>query len=120
MNFVGRITKEAIISNLKDDRKVVNFTIAINDYKRKGSEQGVKVATFINCSYWISTAIAGQLTTGTLVELTGRLYVSPYLSMQNEAKASLNCHVNTIKIHQFSKAEKSKKEKEETIDDLPF
>ena len=124
MNFVGRITKDAVVSTVKDDRKVVNFTVALNDYyKPKGSEQGVKVTTFINCSYWISPAIALQLTKGSLVEINGRLHASAYVGFDKEAKASLNCHANSIKIHQFMKSDVSSKsvvKKEEPVDDLPF
>ena len=126
MNFVGRITRDAIVQSLKDERKVVNFSVAVNDYyKPKGKEQGVKVTQFINCSYWISTAIAERLTKGSLVEISGRLYVNAYTGADNEAKASLNCHVNSIKIHSRKAANsetdsKKKKEKEEVIEDLPF
>lgn len=131
MNFVGRITKDAVVTQLKDERKVVNFSVALNDYyKPKGQEQGVKVTTFVNCSYWISTTIAERLTKGALVEIAGRIYVNAYMSTGNEAKASLNCHVNSIKIHQSTKQEtmnesqdgkqsRSSKKKEVT-DDLPF
>ena len=41
MEIVGRITKDAVVSQLKDERKVVNFSIAINDYyKPKNSGWG--------------------------------------------------------------------------------
>jgi len=75
MILIGRLTKNATTTTLKDERKVVvNFSIAINNwYKPKGSEKGVKVTTFVNCSYWLSTAIATRLTKGSLVELSGRL-----------------------------------------------
>ena len=37
MNIIGRITRDAVVKQLKDDRKVVNFSIVINDYfKPKG------------------------------------------------------------------------------------
>ena len=56
MELVGRITKDALINQLKDERKVVNFSIAVNDYyKPKNSEEGVKITTYLNCSYWISS-----------------------------------------------------------------
>jgi len=32
MTIVGRITKDAVVNRLKDERKVVNFSIAMNDY----------------------------------------------------------------------------------------
>ena len=101
MLIIGRITKDAVVNQLKDDREVVNFSVAINDYyKTKGSEQGVKTTTFVNCSYWISSKIAARLTKGTLVELNGRISVNAWLDKEGNPKGSLNCHVNNITIHQ--------------------
>ncbi len=131
MELVGRITKDAVVNQLKDERKVVNFSIAINDYyKPKNSEEGVKITTYVNCSYWISSKIAERLTKGTLIEINGRAYANAYIGTDGVAKASLNCHVNSIKIHSFGKHENDfVKENSETItnkiqqeatEDLPF
>ncbi len=122
MELVGRIVKDASIVTLKDNRKVVNFTLAVNDYyKQKGSEKGVQTTLFINCSYWISTAISERLTKGSIVELSGRLFLNAYTSHEGEAKASLNCHVNSIKVHSVSKQTDAKlKEAQSAKDDLPF
>jgi single-strand DNA-binding protein len=97
--LTGRITRDAEVSTLKDERKVVNFSIAINDsYRPKGAGELKKVVTYVNCSYWISAGIAPYLTKGTLVELCGRLSVNAYTSLSGEAKASLNFHVSNIKL----------------------
>jgi single-strand DNA-binding protein len=98
MTITGRLTKDAVVNTLPDERKVVNFSVAINDsYKPKGGER-TKVTTYCNCSYWISDKVAQYLKKGTLVELTGRIYVTPYVSKDGTANASLNCHVSNIKI----------------------
>src|ERR1051326_8541967 len=103
MTIVGRITKDAVVNTLKDERKVVNFSIAINEsYKPKGGER-TQVTTYCNCSYWVSEKIAEPLKKGTLLEVIGRIYVSVYVGTDGTAKASLNCHVNTIKIHAWPK-----------------
>ena len=124
MVLIGRLTKNAVVAQLKDDRKVVNFTLAVNDYyKPKNSEKGVTVTTFISCGYWISPKIAEWLKKGSLVEITGRLTVNAYTDMQGEAKGTLNCHVDSIKIHQQIKGEATKTEspkKEVAVNDLPF
>ncbi len=130
MELVGRITKDAVVNQLKDERKVVNFSIAVNDYyKQKNSEEGVKLTTYVNCSYWISEKIAERLTKGTLVGLSGRIYVNAYNGADGEAKASLNCHVNNIKIHSFGKQNSATvstensaniSNSEEVTDDFPF
>ncbi len=100
MEIIGRVTKDATVTKLKDERQVVNFSIAMNDYyKRKGNEEAVKITTYVNCAYWISAKIAAQLTKGKLVELYGRIGVNAYSNQQGEPKATLTFHVNSIKLH---------------------
>jgi len=126
MELVGRLTADAKVSTLKDERKVVNFSIAINDsYKPKSSEMATKITTFVNCSFWINPAIAGHLTKSTLVQLSGRIGVNTWINTEGEAKASLTFHVNTIKLH--GKGNAASKESipaaaniAEPIEDLPF
>jgi single-strand DNA-binding protein len=124
MVLIGRLTKDAVVHQLKDERKVVNFNLAAHDYyKPKNSDKAITVTTYITCAYWVSPAIAQWLKKGNLVEITGRLAVNAYKDMQGEAKGSLNCHVDSIKIHQQYKADTSKTtptEKETAQDDLPF
>ncbi|WP_018612080.1 single-stranded DNA-binding protein [Segetibacter koreensis] len=105
MEITGRITKDAVVNQLKDERQVINFTVAINDYyKPKNSLEGKRKTTFINCSYWLTSKIAQRLTKGTLVELSGRIGVNAYVDLQGEARATLTFHVNSIKIHGFGKS----------------
>ena len=126
MTITGRITKDSVVNTLKDEKKVVNFSIAINEtYKPKGGER-TKVTTYCNCSYWISKKVAAFLRKGTLVEVTGRIYVTAYVGADGTAKASLNCHVNNIKIHAWPKEVEviGKAEatpvNEEDADEVPF
>jgi single-strand DNA-binding protein len=52
MELFGRLTANATVNEIKDGRKVINFSIAINDgYKPKGTEVFKKITTFVNCSY---------------------------------------------------------------------
>jgi single-strand DNA-binding protein len=126
MEITGRLTADAKVNTLKDGRKVVNFSVAVNDsYKPKGIEQPVKITNYFNCSYWINSEIAAHLTKGTLVELYGRIGVNAWTNTEGEAKASLNFHVNNIKLHGKGNAEKKERIPEaaeitEPIDDLPF
>lgn len=100
MEIVGRLTADAKINTVKDGRQVVNFSVAVNDsYKPKGSDQPVKVTNYFNCSYWKTSAIAKHLIKGTLVEIYGRLGINAWTNAEGEAKANLNFHVNSIKLH---------------------
>lgn len=124
--FVGRITKNATVNQLKDERKVVNFDVAINDYyKSKSSGQTIQAVTYITCAYWMSPKIAERLTKGSLVEISGRLYVTAYKSFGGDVKGTLHCHVNNIKIHSQGKDELAESTqtvtpKEAVVEDLPF
>lgn len=126
MLVIGRITKDAVVKQLSDERQVVEFSIAVNDwYKPKGSDQGVKVTTYFNCSYWINTAIAERLKKSALVELYGRVSINAYNDLEGNAKGSLNFHINNIKVLQTTKQEvadsiPTAESITEPIDDLPF
>lgn len=132
MVLVGRITKDAVVNRIKNDREVVNFTVALNDwYKPKDSDESVKTTTFITCAYWMSPKIAPRLLKGALVEVSGRIYADAYIGVDSEARATIHCHVNTIKIHGSPKEatrEKGTTQKKAPVqhdpagatDDLPF
>lgn len=140
--IIGRVTKNAQINQLKNDRQVVNFSIAINDsYKTKDGERREQT-TYYNCSYWISPNVAKILTKGALVELSGRISSSAWIGKDGEIKSGLNFHTSKIKLHgggkrletgngNFNQREQSNTQSapnsknanpfaDETDDDLPF
>lgn len=127
MLFTARVIRNAEVKTVKDERQVVSFAVAINDqYKSKNSSVAVKKTLFVNCSYWVNTAVAPYLTKGTIVELEGRLSVDAYQS-GNDTKASVNAHVNSIKLHgKGGSVEATKRESVQQVvapnekDDLPF
>lgn len=125
MTIIGRLTKDAVAVPLKEERKVVNFTVAVNDsYKPKGSDTWKTITTYFDCSYWLSTAVVERLKKGNLVEVSGRVSVSAYKDMQGEVKGSLRFHVDSIKVHQqMKKAETSVAQPvppAPVAEDLPF
>ncbi|WP_126652181.1 single-stranded DNA-binding protein [Chryseobacterium aureum] len=97
--IIGRVTKNAEINTLANDRKVVNFSIATNEsYKTKGGERKEQT-TYFNCSYWISSNVAKILTVGALVELSGRVSSRAWIGKDGEIKSGLNFHTSKIKLH---------------------
>lgn len=131
MEIIARLTAHAVVKEVKDEKKVVSFSVAINDsYKPKGAARPVKVVTYMDCSYWGNPGIAEYLTKGTLVELSGRIGFNVYNTASGEAKGSLRFHVNNVKIHGGGRNGTPKEEKlpatvvagdlAEPLDDLPF
>ena len=125
--MTARLTGDAKISTLKNDKQVVNFNVAINDsYKAKGSNEITKIVTYAQCDFWVNPGVAQYLTKGTLVELQGRVGANAYIGKDGEAKATLTFHVNTIKLHGSAgvKNETAVKTNAEAVsipaDDLPF
>ena len=129
--IIGRVTKNAEINILKNDKQVVNFSIAINDsYKTKQGEIKEQT-TYYNCSYWMSPNVAKILTYGALVELTGRTSSNAWMGKDGEIKSGLNFHTSNIKLHaggnknnneqqQTSEPKKDNSFSEDENDDLPF
>ncbi|MCT2561853.1 single-stranded DNA-binding protein [Chryseobacterium herbae] len=99
MNIIGRLTRDAQVRTVLQDKQVVNFSVATNDsYKNKQGER-VKQTTYFDCAYWISPAVATKLTKGTLVELSGRVYARAWQGSDGQAHAGLNFHTSQIKLH---------------------
>ena len=126
MELTGRVTADATVHTTKTGRKVVHFTLALNDrYKPKDSDTWQTLTTYVNCSYWLREGIARHLTKGTITEVQGRISVSAWINSQGAAKGSLNFHVNSVKLHgktasQLREAIPSAAEITEPIEDLPF
>ncbi|AZA54570.1 MAG: single-stranded DNA-binding protein [Chryseobacterium sp.] len=98
MNIIGRLTADAKASILKDERSVVNFSIAVNDsYKNKQGEW-IKLTEYVDCSFWQSPKVVPVLTQGTLVELTGWASARAWKDQSGEPKARINFHTSQFKV----------------------
>jgi single-strand DNA-binding protein len=97
MEITGRITADAVIKNLTDGRKLVSFDLAINDYYQTRTGEKKEVATFFDCSYWITTKIAQYLTKGSIVAVYGRIGFYAYKDKDGNPHGALQFHVNNIR-----------------------
>ena len=107
--IVGRITKNAEIKTLANNRQVVNFSVAVNDYYKNKQGEKIEQTTYFNCAYWISSKIAEYLTTGTLVELSGKISSSAWIGKDGEIKSRLNLNTSRIKFHGKGKTDQTAK-----------
>lgn len=124
MEITARLTRDAQVKTLPDDRQVVGFTVALNNrYRSKGT---TKVETqFIDCSYWLTTKVAQYLTKGTLVGLYGNMGINAYVTSEGEPRANFTFHVNDLKIHGKTirgeaTVSPDTNSNNEPADDLPF
>lgn len=126
MELIGRVTANATVNTTKDGRKVVHFSIALNDsYKPKDSDEWKKLTTYVNCSYWRREGISKHLLKGALVEVYGHISVSAWTNAQGEAKGSLNFHVKSIRLHSKGSADSKElipdaEDITEPLKNLPF
>lgn len=134
MEITGRLTADAEVKHLSEDRQIVNFSIAINDsYKPKNGEVK-EVTTYVDCAYWLSPKIAEWLKKGALVQLSGRIGMNVYINHEGNAVGRINFHVNSINILAFAKRQEQQERAEIDLtvkdgaskanagehDDLPF
>ncbi|ANI89819.1 single-stranded DNA-binding protein [Arachidicoccus ginsenosidimutans] len=130
MNITGRLTRDAEIRNVSNNRQVVNFSVAVNDGYRNKQGERVEQTTYFDCAYWITPNVARLLTKGTLVELTGRVSTRAWTGKDGEAKAGLNFHTSQIKLHGGGRRAETVQATEQAVsnstvgqgteDDLPF
>ena len=98
MLFTGRLTGNAAVKTVKENKTIINFTVAINQkWKSKTGEKKEKTA-FVDCAYWRSPGIAEFLTKGAVVEIFGWIEAQAYQSKNDGAKARLTCTCDTIKL----------------------
>jgi single-strand DNA-binding protein len=98
MLFTGRVTADAEVREVKNNKKVTNFTVALNKrWKDKEGETHEKVA-FVDCAYWTNSGVAEFLTKGVIVEITGWMEARAWANGNGEAKANLTCSVENIKL----------------------
>jgi single-strand DNA-binding protein len=128
MNIIGRITKDAQVRNLPNDKQVVNFSVAINESYRNRTGERIQQTTYFDCAYWRTAKVAKLLTKGTLVELTGRVSSRAWLDKSGQLRAGLDFHTSNIILHfgaknvgdsQTDATENSRLTQQET-EDLPF
>jgi len=132
MLFTGRLTANAEVKAVKNDKQVINFTVAINQkWKNKQGEKKEKTA-YVDCAYWRNSGIAEYLTKGAVVEISGWMEAQGYQSKSDGIKARLICTCDTIKLFSLTaKSEQPEKAKEMKAvstgagnqpddDDLPF
>lgn len=98
MEITGRITKDAAVHTLKDNRSVVNFDVAINEGYKDKSGTWVNRTEFVQCAYWLNTGAAQLLTKGTMVQLYGRISARAWHNAAGEAKAGLQFHTSAFKV----------------------
>ncbi|MEO6174974.1 MAG: single-stranded DNA-binding protein [Flavobacterium circumlabens] len=99
MNITARVTKDAQVRTLSDNRQVVNFSVAINDSYKNRQGDKVEQTTFFECAYWISPKVASILTKGAVVELTGRVSARAWTGRDGEPRAGLDFNASNIKLH---------------------
>ena len=97
MEIAGRLTSDAKVSVVKGDRKVVDFSIAINErYRRDGETQ--EKTTYVDCAYWLNAGIGEYLRKGAAVVLSGRLGSRAYITGNGEARGVITFTASNIKI----------------------
>jgi single-strand DNA-binding protein len=95
MEITGRLVADAAVRKTNNGKEVTGFRLAIN---RRYISNGEKVedTTYVDCSYWRTTAIAPYLTKGMVVQLYGYMSASAWVDRDGVLRAGLNYHVNEI------------------------
>jgi single-strand DNA-binding protein len=98
MLFTGRLTGNAAIKTVKDNKSLIEFTVALNQkWKNKAGEKKEK-SVFVDCTYWRNTGLAEYLGKGAVVEISGWMEADAYQSTTRGLQSRLVCTCDTIKL----------------------
>ena len=99
MELTGRVTGDAVVKTLQDEKQVVNFSIAINEYyKPKEATESKQITIYVACSYWQNTAVVRRLLKGAVVAVEGTMYIKMYTGRDGEPKAATNFRCRRINV----------------------
>ena len=98
MEITGRLTRDAIVREV-GEKKVVSFSVAVNNTYRKKNGERKTDTQYYNCSYWISPKVAQFLTKGSVVQVSGWLEGHGYTGNDGQPKASLDLRTDRITFH---------------------
>jgi single-strand DNA-binding protein len=97
MEITGRLVADAIVRKTNNNKEVTGFRLAINRRYTSNGEQ-IEDTTYVDCSYWRTTAIAPYLTKGMVIQLYGYMSASAWLDRDGNLRAGLNFHVNEMSL----------------------
>lgn len=95
MEITGRLVADATVRKTNNNKEVTGFRLAMNRSYISNGEK-VEDTTYVDCSYWRTTAIAPYLTKGMVVQLYGHMSASAWLDRDGNLRAGLNFHVNEM------------------------
>ena len=98
ISFVGHVGNDAVVKTIADDKKVINFSVAVNQsYKDKNGDK-VEKTVWVECALWNNEKIVKYLKKGVHLYIEGVPAVNAYSSKEGEPKASQTCKVENIQI----------------------
>jgi len=95
MEITGRLVADATVRKTNNGKEVTGFRLAMNRSYISNGEK-VEDTTYVDCSYWRTSAIAPYLTKGMVVQLYGHMSASAWLDREGNLRAGLNFHVNEM------------------------
>lgn len=101
VSLVGRLTKDAEIRQVAENRQVCSFTLAINrSYK---NAKGESDADYIQCNVWNNLAeqVAKFCGKGSLVGVSGRLQTHNYVNADGKRVYITNVYAESVKFIQL-------------------
>jgi single-strand DNA-binding protein len=96
--YTGRLTADAMVRNVKGDKTVTGFTVAINKRFKDSKGEKQERTAYIVCSYWRGSGIAPLLKKGTLVSVTGWPGSEAWVDKDGTAHSNITLSVDNIQL----------------------
>lgn len=116
VTLMGRIANDLELTKTKNDKDVLNFTVAVND--GYGENESVN---FFNCVAWNKTAVslAGNKKKGELILVNGKLSTDQYEKDGQKRTVTKVIAFNVVFMPGGGKS-KEESSSEQDFDEIPF
>lgn len=108
----GRITKEISLKETENNKKVVNFDLAVDDSYKKENGEKVSKANFIKCVVWGNSAeyLSKYATTKSIIQLEGKLTTRSYEDGDKNTRYITEVLVNDLKVNNYNQPKEQAEE----------
>ena len=97
-SVIGNLTRDCVISET-NSKKVLNFSVAVNEKYKDAQGVEVNKVDYHDCSYWSeSVAIAPYLKKGQQVYVEGKPYAKKFVNDDGKEFLSVGIRVNNIQL----------------------
>jgi single-strand DNA-binding protein len=102
LNIIGYVGQDAT-TEIINGKQVIKFSVCHSETFKTKDNQQVENSQWVTCSYWSESKVHEWIKKGTLIYVSGKPNVKPFIKDRNELDVHFNLNVHDITLLQSPK-----------------